>query len=155
MLFRWLAWVVMFHFIVLGLAFGETSAPVPTSTHVWAMKQTPSARTRSSQVGSPRPRLLDDALYASIAGYRALDYLSTRRVLRSGGRESELPQWVVGSPVAFVSFETIATLTEVSSSVWLIRHGHRGLARTMNLFSVGLGSAVVAHNYMQPLGSPR
>lgn len=72
-----------------------------------------------------KPELLDDALYASIADYRAFDYLSTRYAIQRGAREVVLPQWVVSNRGAFIAFEGIATATEVSGSVWLIRHRHR------------------------------
>jgi hypothetical protein len=101
-----------------------------------------------------RPKLLDDALYASIAGYRTFDYLSTRYALARGAREVVLPQWVVGNRGTFIAFEGLATVSEVSSSVWLIRHRHRRLARTVNMFSVGLGVNTVVHNYDQALWSP-
>ena len=97
-----------------------------------------------------RPHLLDDALYASIAGYRTLDYLSTRRALAGGAHEVVLPQWVVASRGSFIAFEGLATVGEVSGSVWLIRHGHRRMARAVNVFSVGLGVKTVVHNYTEP-----
>jgi hypothetical protein len=100
-----------------------------------------------------RPELLDDALYASVAGYRTFDYLSTRYALSRGAREVVLPQWVVSSRGTFIAFEGLATASEVSGSVWLIRHRHRRLARVMNVFSIGMGVGTVAHNYDQALWS--
>jgi hypothetical protein len=97
------------------------------------------------------PHLLDLGLYTSIAGYRTLDYLSTRRALAGGAREVELPQWVVDNRGAFIAFEGLATATEVGSAVWLIRHGHRRIARAANAVSVGLGVQTVIHNYTEPL----
>jgi hypothetical protein len=101
-----------------------------------------------------RPQLVDDALYASIAGYRTFDYLSTRYALARGAREVMLPQWVVDHRGTFIAFEGLATATEMSGSVWLIRHRHRRLARAMNVFSVGVGVNTVIHNYHQALWSP-
>jgi hypothetical protein len=97
-----------------------------------------------------RPHLLDDALYASIAGYRALDYLSTRRALAGGAHEVVLPQWVVANRGTFIAFEGLATASEVGGSVWLIRHGHRRMARAVNAVSIGLGAQAVVHNYTEP-----
>lgn len=97
-----------------------------------------------------RPHLLDDALYASIAGYRTLDYLSTRRALAGGAHEVVLPQWVVANRGTFIAFEGLATVGEVSGSVWLIRHGHRGMARAVNVMSIGLGIQAVVNNYTEP-----
>jgi hypothetical protein len=98
-----------------------------------------------------KPHLLDGALYASIAGYRTLDYLSTRRALAGGAREVVLPQWVVNNQGTFIAFEGLATVSEVSGSIWLIRHGHRRMARAMNAVSIGLGVQAVVNNYTEPL----
>jgi hypothetical protein len=97
-----------------------------------------------------RPQLLDHALYLSIAGYRTFDYLSTRYALANGAQEAILPPWVVDHRETFLAFEGIATATEVESSVWLIHHHHRHLARTMNILSIGAGVDTVLHNYGQP-----
>jgi DNA-binding transcriptional LysR family regulator len=97
-----------------------------------------------------RPHPLDDALYLSIAGYRTFDYLSTRDALANGAHEAVLPQWVVDHSETFLAFEGIATATEVESSVWLIHHHHRRLARTMNILSIGAGVGIVVHNYGLP-----
>jgi hypothetical protein len=98
-----------------------------------------------------RPHLLDGALYASIATYRTLDYFSTRRALAGGAREVVLPQWVVNNRGTFIAFEGLATASEVGGSVWLIRHGHRRIARATNLMSIGLGTQAVVNNYTEPL----
>jgi hypothetical protein len=97
------------------------------------------------------PHLFDVGLYASLATYRTLDYFSTRRAIAGGAREMVLPQWVVENRGTFIAFEGLATASEVGSSVWLIRHGHRRMARTMNVVSIGLGLQAVAHNYTEPL----
>ncbi len=34
--------------------------------------------------------------------------------------------------------------------MWLIRHGHRRMARAMNVVSIGLGTQAVVHNYTEP-----
>jgi hypothetical protein len=98
-----------------------------------------------------RPHLLDDTLYASIASYRTLDYFSTRRALAGGAHEVVLPQWVVNNRGTFIAFEGLATVSEVSGSVWLIRHGHRRMARAVNMMSIGLGVQAVVNNYTEPL----
>ena len=108
------------------------------------------SRVRISLPEQQRPHLFDDALYASIASYRTLDYLSTRRALAGGAREVILPQWVVDNRGTFIAFEGFATASEVGGSVWLIRHGHRRMARAMNAVSIGLGVRTVVHNYTQP-----
>jgi hypothetical protein len=98
-----------------------------------------------------RPHLLDLGLYASVASYRTLDYLSTRRALAGGARERVLPQWVVENRGTFIAFEGLATASEIGGSIWLIRHGHRRVARTMNVVSIGLGVQAVVNNYTEPL----
>ncbi len=98
-----------------------------------------------------KPHLLDGVFYASIAGYRTLDYFSTRRALAGGAHEVVLPQWVVNNQGTFIAFEGLATVSEVSGSIWLIRHGHRRVARAMNVVSIGLGTQAVVNNYTEPL----
>src|ERR1700744_1724523 len=111
----------------------------------------------TSASGEPAPpapqrsHLLDGALYASIASYRTLDYLSTRRALAGGAHEVILPQWVVNNRGTFIAFEGLATASEVGGSVWLIRHGHRRMARAVNVMSIGLGVQAVVNNYTEPL----
>jgi hypothetical protein len=126
------------------------SAPVPS----FSSSLHPVISTAPAHLSLPRretPHLLDFGLYASDAGYRTLDYLSTRRALAGGAREKVLPQWVVDNPGTFIAFEGLATASEVGGSVWLIRHGHRRIARTMNLVSIGLGTQTVVNNYREPL----
>jgi hypothetical protein len=126
------------------------SAPVPS----YSSSLHPVIATAPARLSLPRgetPHLLDLGLYASVAGYRTLDYLSTRRALAGGAREKVLPQWVVDNPGTFIAFEGLATASEVGGSVWLIRHGHRRIARTMNLVSIGLGTQTVVNNYREPL----
>jgi hypothetical protein len=62
-----------------------------------------------------------------------------------------LPQWVVENRGAFVAFEGLATASESGGSVWLVRHGHRRMARAMNLVSIGLGTQAVVNNYTERL----
>lgn len=145
MFVRWIVWVVMFHFLILGVAFGATDS----STAAFSSSAMPIEIVRSAKLPLAQPQVqkLDLALYASIASYRAMDYVSTRRALSAGGRETQLPQWVVDSPPAFVAFEGLATAVEAGTSVWLIRHGHRSAARTFNAVSISLGTKTVLHNY--------
>jgi hypothetical protein len=97
------------------------------------------------------PGLLDDALYASIASYRTLDYFSTRRALAGGAHELILPEWVVDNRGRFIAFEALASGAEIGGSMWLIRHGHRHMARATNIISIGLGVRAVVNNYTEPL----
>jgi hypothetical protein len=133
-------------------ASGEPAPPAPTPTYSSSLRPViAAARVRVSLPEQGRPHLLDDALYASLAGYRTLDYLSTRRALAGGAREVILPQWVVNNRGTFIAFEGLATASEIGGSMWLIRHGHRRMARTMNAVSIGLGVQAVVNNYTEPL----
>jgi hypothetical protein len=133
-------------------ASGEAAPSVPTPTYSSSLRPVISAaRVRISLPEQGKPHLLDGALYASIASYRTLDYLSTRRALAGGAREVVLPQWVVNNQGTFIAFEGLATVSEVSGSIWLIRHGHRRMARAMNVMSIGLGVQAVVNNYTEPL----
>ena len=133
-------------------ASGEPTPSAPTPAYSSSLRPIIAAapiRIRLPEQG--RPHLLDDVLYTSIAGYRTLDYLSTRRALAGGAHEVILPQWVVENRGTFIAFEGLATATEIGGSVWLIRHGHRRIARAMNVMSIGLGTQAVVNNYTEPL----
>lgn len=133
-------------------ASGEPAPSAPTPSYSSSLRPIIAAapiRIRLPEQG--RPHLLDEMLYTSIAGYRTLDYLSTRRALAGGAHEVILPQWVVDNRGTFIAFEGLATATEIGGSVWLIRHGHRRIARAMNVMSIGLGTQAVVNNYTEPL----
>jgi hypothetical protein len=133
-------------------ASGEPAPSAPIPAYSSSVRPViAAARVRVSIPEQGRPHLLDDALYASLAGYRTLDYFSTRRALPGGAHEVILPQWVVDNRGTFIAFEGLATASEIGGSVWLIRHGHRRMARTMNAVSIGLGVQAVVHNYTEPL----
>src|ERR1700744_5292461 len=133
-------------------ASGEPAPPAPPPASSSSLRPAiAAARVRVSLPEQGRPHLLDGALYASIASYRTLDYLSTRRALAGGAHEVILPQWVVNNHGTFIAFEGLATASEIGGSMWLIRHGHRRMARTMNAVSIGLGTQAVVHNYTEPL----
>jgi hypothetical protein len=133
-------------------ASGEPAPSAPIPAYSSSVRPViAAARVRVSIPEQGRPHLLDDALYASLAGYRTLDYFSTRRALAGGAHEVILPQWVVDNRGTFIAFEGLATASEIGGSVWLIRHGHRRMARTMNAVSIGLGVQAVVHNYTEPL----
>jgi hypothetical protein len=130
------------------------SLPAASNAHHYSSSLQPVIAVVPVRIVLPeqgRPHLPDDALYASIAGYRTLDYLSTRRALAGGAREMVLPQWVVANRGTFIAFEGLATASEVGGSIWLIRHRHRRMARAMNAVSIGLGARAVIHNYTEPL----
>jgi hypothetical protein len=147
----WGRWTfIVFGLLILCFLLACTAARAESNLPYSSSLQ-PTIATVPAHIALPqqRPHLLDDALYASIAGYRTLDYLSTRRALAGGAREVVLPQWVVSNPSTFIAFEGLATAGEVSGSVWLIRHGHRRIARAMNAMSIGLGVRAVVNNYTE------
>jgi hypothetical protein len=134
-----------------------SAAPVPEPDLPYSSSLHPAivARTHVALPEESRPHLLDKALYVSLAGYRAMDYFSTQHALAGGAHEMILPQWVVNNNSVFIAFEGIATAGEISSSLWLIRHGHRRMARAMNAVSLSLGVTAVVHNYTEPLAAAR
>ncbi|HEY3990903.1 MAG TPA: hypothetical protein VGM02_16505 [Acidobacteriaceae bacterium] len=137
-------------------ASGESPASaqaLPYSSSLRPVIAAAPARIALPQQG--RPHLLDYTLYASIATYRTLDYFSTRHALAGGAHETVLPQWVVENRGTFIAFEGLATAGEVGGSVWLIHHGHRRMARAVNVVSIGLGVQAVANNYTEPLSFAR
>jgi len=138
--------------LACNAASGEAPPSVPTPSFSSSLRPViATARMRVSVPEQGKPHLLDDALYVSIASYRTLDYFSTRRALAGGAREVVLPQWVVNNQGTFIAFEGLATVSEVGGSIWLIRHGHRRMARAMNAVSIGLGTQAVVNNYTEPL----
>jgi hypothetical protein len=138
--------------LACNAASGEEAPSVPTPAYSSSLRPIISAaRVRISLPEQGKPHLLDGVFYASIAGYRTLDYFSTRRALAGGAHEVVLPQWVVNNQGTFIAFEGLATVSEVSGSIWLIRHGHRRVARAMNVVSIGLGTQAVVNNYTEPL----
>ena len=133
-------------------ASGEPAPTAPVPSYSSSLHPViAAAQSRISLPEQGRPHLLDGALYASIATYRTLDYFSTRRALAGGAHEVILPQWVVNNRGTFIAFEGLATATEVGGSIWLIRHGHRRMARAANAVSIGLGMQAVVNNYTEPL----
>jgi hypothetical protein len=143
---------VCFFLLACASASAEPAPAAPVPSYSSSLHPVlAAAQRRISLPEQGRPHLLDGALYASIATYRTLDYLSTRRALAGGAREVVLPQWVVNNRGTFIAFEGLATASEVGGSVWLIRHGHRRMARAVNVMSIGLGTQAVVNNYTEPL----
>jgi hypothetical protein len=155
----WLRYAVLLNLLMMpGVLSGRALAEAESEVHAGSYSSSlwPAMMVRTVPVAplQETPHLVDHALYASIAGYRTFDYLSTQHAIAGGAHEVMLPQWVVSHRGTFIAFEGLATATEVSSSVWLIHHRHRRLARAMNLFSIGVGVNTVVHNYDQSLWSP-
>ena len=144
--------LVLCFLLACASASGESAPSAPTPSYSSSMQPLiAAAPVRISLPEQGRPHLLDGVLYASIATYRTLDYFSTRHALAGGAREVVLPQWVVNNRGTFIAFEGLATASEVGGSIWLIRHGHRRMARAVNAMSIGLGTQAVVNNYTEPL----
>jgi hypothetical protein len=109
----WGRWTfIAFGLLILCFLLACASAPAESVSEASNLSYSSSlqpivsaARVRVALPEQGRPHLLDEALYASIAGYRTLDYLSTRRALAGGAREVVLPQWVVSNRGTFIAFE--------------------------------------------------
>jgi hypothetical protein len=88
---------------------------------------------------------LDYALYSSVVAYRTLDYFSTSKCAHDPlCHERELPRAVVETDAGLAAFEAGMAGIELGTSVWLHRHGHHRLARTIDVLSVTSGGATVA-----------
>jgi hypothetical protein len=88
---------------------------------------------------------LDYALYGSVVAYRTLDYFSTSKCAHDPlCHEKELPRPVIETDAGLAAFEAGMAGIEIGTSVWLHRHGHHRLARTIDVLSVTSGGATVA-----------
>ena len=118
-----------------GFSTSARSIYVPTGY----LSHLPDATTRLSA--------LDYSLYGGVVAYRTLDYLSTAKCAKDIlCHERELPRMVIETQGGLVAFEAGVAGLEIGSSVWLHRHGHRKLARTMDIVSVSGGGITVALN---------
>ncbi len=107
-----------------------------------------SSRSRSAPARAYRLTPLDSALYTSMLAYRTMDYFSSQPCLHSMFcGEGELPHYVVATKPGFVAFEAGMAAGEIGSSLWLHRHGHGKLARTVDVFSISTGTWGMVHHY--------
>jgi hypothetical protein len=74
--------VLMFPGLLPARAATEMAPEVNTASYSSSLRPMITVRPLPAPPAQQeRPKLLDDALYASIAGYRTFDYLSTRYAL--------------------------------------------------------------------------
>jgi hypothetical protein len=111
-----------------------------------------SAQAESSLPSAPVPAphvfsAVDWSLAGGIVAGRALDWSSTRQMLRRGYQEEILPSGLAHSKVGLGVFEAGAASIQILSAWELSRHGHRALARTIGAVSLGLSLTVDEHNY--------
>ena len=93
---------------------------------------------------------VDYSLAASIVSARALDFTSTEECIRRPAaqcHEVELPQSLVHNKAAFAAFEVGTASLSLFEQYELTKHGHRKLARTIQVANVSLMGFVVSHNY--------
>jgi len=100
-------------------------------------------------VKPPQPTAVDFVLYSATMGTRILDYISTERVLASGGHEEILPSGLVHNKPAFAMYSVGTAAIEIFCSYVLLKHGHRKLARLALMVESGATGATVAYNYGQ------
>jgi hypothetical protein len=92
--------------------------------------------------------LTDYSLAAGVAAGRALDFTSTRECLRRAWcTEKELPIALPENKAGFIAYETAATAGSLGTQYWLIKHGHRKLARAVMGVSLTTAGVVVTYNY--------
>ena len=110
----------------------------------------PSAPTPATVPVPARFGAFDYSLAASVVAARALDFTSTEECIRRPAaqcHEVELPQSLVHSKRAFAAFEIGTASLSLFEQYELTKHGHRKLARTIQVANVALMGFVVSHNY--------
>jgi hypothetical protein len=105
------------------------SAPVPTHTSDNTMT------------------VVDWSLAGGVLAGRALDWASTRQMLRNGYHEEILPSGLAHSKVGLGVFEMAAAGASVLMQRYETRHGHRRIARTVAMFNTSVSLGVDAHNF--------
>lgn len=88
----------------------------------------------------------DYARFAGIAAYRSLDWKTTTTGIRLGCKEVVLPKSIANNSGRLAAFEIGATAAQIGASTFLIHHGHRKLAETMDYVTIGAGMLVVSFN---------
>ena len=89
-------------------------------------------------------------LFTGVGASRALDYASTRNMLRRGREEELLPDDVVNNTAAFVAVEAGGALTSVALSYVLHRTGHHKLERWLSIGHIGVATGGAIRNYALP-----
>ncbi|HEV2246533.1 MAG TPA: hypothetical protein VGW37_07750 [Terriglobia bacterium] len=87
------------------------------------------------------------ALFAGVAGVRALDYTSTQHFRSQGNDEVLLTNSIVDNKPLFAVIEVAATAASIGVSYWLHRTGHHKLERWVSIVHIGVGTVGDTHNY--------
>jgi hypothetical protein len=88
---------------------------------------------------------MDFALYGGVIATRAIDYISTEKVLAAGGQELLLPRFLVTSKPAFAAFSTGSGLAEIYVSR-ILRKTRPKIARYLLIGDVVSAGLVAVHN---------
>ena len=86
-------------------------------------------------------------LFSGVAASRALDYFSTKNMLRRGREEILIPDDVVSSSAGFPGLEAAGTAASIGLSYMLHRGGHHTLERWLSIGHIGVTDFGVARNY--------
>ncbi|MFB3921756.1 MAG: hypothetical protein ACE145_08540 [Terriglobia bacterium] len=108
--------------------------------------------------GSPPHRFWDStnaALFAGVAGARALDYASTRDMRSRGVNEALLSNSIVDNRPLFVGIEAAGTALSIGVSYLFHRTGHHKLERWVSIVHIGVGVGGSIRNYkLEPTTAP-
>jgi hypothetical protein len=80
-------------------------------------------------------------------GARIGDYTSTQQALRKGGREAELPLWLVKNKPVMLGYELSYVASEYRTMRWLDRHRHHRIAMLLPALDAAVVGATDWHNY--------
>jgi hypothetical protein len=137
----------------LILAFGilaiQARAGEPEGPAVPSFVRTGADRRYSTGEMAVVHRFLDRqnvSLIALATGLRAADVLSTRELLRRGGREYLLPARLVDSTPAFAAYSAGAVAVGALAMYAAHRTGHHRIERGLGWLHVGFMSGLVANN---------
>jgi hypothetical protein len=91
------------------------------------------------------------ALFAGVAGARALDYASTRNMRSRGVNEALLSNNVVDNRPLFVGIEAAGAALSLGASYLFHRSGHHKLERWVSIVHIGVGVGGSIRNFgLQP-----
>jgi hypothetical protein len=80
-------------------------------------------------------------------GARIGDYTSTQQALRNGGREAELPLWMVKNKPVMLGYELSYVAGEYRTVRWLDGHRHHRMAMLLPAIDAAVVGATDWHNY--------
>lgn len=112
---------------------------------------------RSPQLTAPRPRSVPPhrfwdrenlLLFSGVAGFRGLDYASTRNMQARGREEILLPDDVVNNSAGFASLEAAGAAASVGISYWMHRSGHHKIERWVSIVHISVTGFGVVRNYV-------